>query len=151
VVPLSPSWNELDRKRYGTDTITFRRAKRAQKKLLELLGDATPGARVSINSPGDCHVTLEGFMDEAGHVRLANPDDEIVDRAALMRQLGGPGSQVRVLTHDGGMQLRAKAMSLQIATLADAYSKDQVPAPVPAAVAEAERAGEMAGAPQRFG
>jgi hypothetical protein len=62
------------------------------------------------------------FLDEAGHARKANPDEELLSRAlTLQRALGG---QVTVVTGDLCMQLRAGAIGLAEAVMPEKYSKD---------------------------
>jgi hypothetical protein len=126
VVPLIVI-DELDRKRFG-DSKTAQKARKAQKALWNAVGNANPGDRVSLQNL-TCAVTIEVFIDERGHRRLSDPDDEIVDRAALMKQLLGTSS-VRVVTGDVGVWLRASVEDLGVVRLNDKYSKDQ-PEPNP--------------------
>lgn len=55
---------------------------------------------------------LDVFADEPDHVRLANNDWEIVDRAAYLQTLAeGP---VRLATYDGGMRARALIRGVEL-------------------------------------
>lgn len=142
VVPLIVV-DELDRKRYGTDSNTVSRAKAAQRVLLDLLGDTQPGRETVVPSK-DGTVTLEVFMDERGHRRLQYADDEIIDRAILMQQLLGSARPVFILTHDAGMRFRADAAGIKVIRLPDKYSKEQTAAPLGAALTiESRRATEL--------
>jgi predicted ribonuclease YlaK len=95
--------DELDNKKYtGSDRMS-RRADLAIRALRQHSGDLRPG-RAATWPDG---TTLEVFLDEPGHVRKANPDEELLSRCMLLqRAIGRP---VTIVTGDLGMQLRADA------------------------------------------
>ncbi|WP_151483906.1 hypothetical protein [Streptomyces albicerus] len=62
-------------------------------------------------------------MDEAGHSRRANADDEIIERGVLLAQI--TGTPVAVVTADTGMRLRAETAGLNALRLPKSYGKDQ--------------------------
>ncbi|MET9724662.1 hypothetical protein [Streptomyces zaomyceticus] len=54
-------------------------------------------------------------MDNPGHARLSEADDEIVDRALTVRTMAaGP---VRLITYDTSMAMRAKFATLPVRKL----------------------------------
>jgi hypothetical protein len=110
--------DELDNKKYAGSDRMSRRADMAVRALREHRADLVPGS-VATFAGG---VTCEVFLDEAGHVRKANPDEELLSRAlTLQRALG---RQVTVVTGDLSMQLRAGAIGLAEAVMPEKYSKD---------------------------
>ncbi|WP_328940562.1 PIN domain-containing protein [Streptomyces sp. NBC_00250] len=59
--------------------------------------------------------TVEILMDNPGHARLSEADDEIVDRALTVRTMAaGP---VRLITYDTSMAMRAKFATLPVLKL----------------------------------
>jgi predicted ribonuclease YlaK len=81
-------------------------------------GDLRPGGVATLPDG----TTLEVFLDDPGHVRKANPDEELLSRCPLIqRAIGRP---VTIVTGDLGMQLRADAHGLGQAEMPDKYSKD---------------------------
>jgi hypothetical protein len=75
-------------------------------------------------------VTIEVFSDDARHVRLADNDDEIIDRAlALQAYAGRP---VRLLTMDTSMALQARMLDLRVhKETKDIGEEPTAPAPKP--------------------
>ncbi|WBO68956.1 PIN domain-containing protein [Streptomyces camelliae] len=65
-------------------------------------------------------VRVEVLLDEPGHVRLPNKDDEIVARACHLKQAIMP-TPVTVLTGDNGMRARALAWGLEADQLPEKY------------------------------
>lgn len=64
----------------------------------------------------------EVLLDEAGHARKANPDEELLSRAlSLQRSLS---RQVTVVTGDMRIQLRGAALGLAEAVMPEKYVKD---------------------------
>jgi rRNA-processing protein FCF1 len=57
-------------------------------------------------------VTLEVLYDDPYHVRLTDPDDEIIDRAVALQ--GYAGQKVRLVTMDTSMRLRARMRGLRV-------------------------------------
>jgi hypothetical protein len=110
--------DELDNKKYADSDRMSRRADMAVRALREHRGDLVPGSVATFADGTTCEV----FLDDAGHVRKANPDEELLSRAlTLQRALG---RQVTVVTGDLGMQLRADAIGLAEAVMSEKYSKD---------------------------
>ncbi|WP_344612457.1 PIN domain-containing protein [Dactylosporangium salmoneum] len=70
-------------------------------------------------------VTVEVFFDQPGHVRMAEADDEIVDRACAIQALAG--RRVRLLTMDTSMSMRARMADLEVHKIA----RDIGPEPQP--------------------
>jgi len=110
--------DELDNKKYADSDRMSRRADMAVRALREHRADLMPGSAATFVGGTTCEVLL----DETGHVRKANPDEELLSRAlALQRVLG---RQVTVVTGDLCMQLRAGAIGLAEAVMPEKYSKD---------------------------
>jgi len=63
------------------------------------------------------NVTLELLMDPPRHVRLSNPDEEIIRRAMYLK--GRPGGAVLLITGDYTMQFMAEADGLSVMFLPD--------------------------------
>jgi hypothetical protein len=61
--------------------------------------------------------TLELLMDPHRHVRLQNPDEEIIRRATYLQ--GRPGGEVQLVTGDYTMQFMAEADGLPVMFLPD--------------------------------
>lgn len=62
-------------------------------------------------------ITVQVLLDDPGHRRLPINDDEIVDRALVVRSLTGR-QNIHLITYDTGMALRAKAHDLDVHKLA---------------------------------
>lgn len=110
--------DELDAKKYASGATLGRRARDAIKALRTYADALVPGAAAVI---GD-NATLEVLADEPGHSRRASADDEILNRALLLKRV--TGLDVRVVTADLGMQLRAATMGIRYHVMPDKYSKD---------------------------
>jgi hypothetical protein len=110
--------DELDNKKYtGSDRMS-RRADLAIRALREHSGDLRRGGATTFPDG----TTLEVLLDDPGHVRRANPDEELLSRCLLIqRAIGRP---VTIVTGDFGIQLRADAHGLGQAQMPDKYSKD---------------------------
>lgn len=75
-----------------------------------------PDVRPVLAERGDATATLEVLVDPPSHVRMADPDYEIIDRAVHVRRLsGGP---TKLVTGDLGMELRALGQGLDTVFLA---------------------------------
>jgi rRNA-processing protein FCF1 len=101
--------DELDRlKRTGKDPV------RARKTLRELSDANIVGTtrRHGVEESEYAATTFEVFADDLDHVRLADPDSEIVDRAAALGELAG--RRVIVLTSDVGMQVRSGEAAVDV-------------------------------------
>ncbi len=110
--------DELDNKKYAGSDRMSRRADMAVRALREHRAYLVPGSAATFADGTTCEV----FLDEAGHLRKANPDEELLSRAlTLQRALG---RQVTVVTGDLCMQLRAGAIGLAEAVMPEKYSKD---------------------------
>jgi len=57
-------------------------------------------------------VTIEVFFDDPQHLRMDDPDDEIIDRALALQAFAG--QLVRLLTMDTSMALRARMLELDV-------------------------------------
>jgi predicted ribonuclease YlaK len=98
--------DELDNKKYtGSDRMS-RRAHLAITALREYSAGMRPGSAATLPDG----TTLEVFLDEQGHVRMANPDEEL--RSHCMLQQRAVGRPVTLVTGDLGMRLRADAHGL---------------------------------------
>jgi hypothetical protein len=80
--------------------------------------DGTPGT-------SSRETRVEVVMDRPGHIRLADTDDEIVDRIATIEPL--TGKSITLLTFDTGMALRARAAGLTVAKFQKHPSPEQKP------------------------
>jgi hypothetical protein len=75
--------------------------------LLRAAGDtARPDQTIGLGP-----ITMELLFDPPGHMRLPDPDDEIVDRAVAVQSLAG--RDVTMVTYDGGMSFRARYAGLK--------------------------------------
>ncbi|WP_042428110.1 PIN domain-containing protein [Streptacidiphilus anmyonensis] len=96
---------EIDTKSYSENS---EKIKKRARGVYELLTDVLKGlavdGRYALHDGTEVHVLL----DELGHQRLPNNDDEVVARAAHLQQAVAP-RQVTVITRDNGM--RGKAMT----------------------------------------
>ncbi|MFJ8444045.1 PIN domain-containing protein [Kitasatospora griseola] len=104
IIPLKVI-DELDRQKYG-DGALAKKAATAIRYLERTLGDTAPGTPVDLR-PGEA--TLEVWND-SDH-RDADPDLAILRCATDIAALH-PDAQVRVLTDDTGMRLRAHHLGL---------------------------------------
>jgi rRNA-processing protein FCF1 len=120
VIPLVVV-DELDRKRYSGSPKMAGRARTAQRALWKVFADEDPSRPAPV--PHRDGVSVEILLDEPGHQRLASPDDEIIDRVCLLKQLGT--ASVAVLTHDIGLALRAKSAGLDIVRLPESSAKPE--------------------------
>jgi len=110
--------DELDNKKYtGSDRMS-RRAHLAITALRQCSAELRPGS-AAILPDG---TTLEVFLDDPGHVRMANPDEELRSRCMLLQRAAG--RPVTLVTGDLGMQLRADVHGLGHAGMPDKYAKD---------------------------
>jgi hypothetical protein len=110
--------DELDNKKYtGSDRMS-RRAGLAIRALRQYSADLCPDSAATL--PGG--TTLEVFLDDPGHMRMANPDEELRSRCMLLQR--ATGRPVTLVTGDLGMQLRADARGLRHAEMPDKYAKD---------------------------
>jgi hypothetical protein len=110
--------DELDNKKYtGSDRMS-RRADLAIRALRQHSGDLHPGSAATLPDG----TTLEVFLDDPDHMRIANPDEELLFRCLLLQR--AIGRTVTIVTGDLGMQLRADALGLGQAEIPDKYSKD---------------------------
>jgi hypothetical protein len=110
--------DELDNKKYtGSDTMAARAAK-AIRVLRNYSGKLGSGNAATFADG----TTLEVFLDDPGHQRKANPDEEMLTRGTLLQRV--IGRPVRIVTGDLGMQLRAGARGLGHVEMPDKYAKD---------------------------
>jgi rRNA-processing protein FCF1 len=110
--------DELDNKKYtGSDRMS-RRAHIAIRMLRQYSADLRPGSAAALPDG----TTLEVFLDDPGHVRMADPDEELRSRCMLLQR--ATGHQMTLVTGDLGMQLRADAHGLGHAQMPDKYAKD---------------------------
>lgn len=108
--------DEIDRKSYAIGEKFPKRARGVYRILEELIGgvDSEGFTKLPDETP------LQILVDEPGHQRLANNDDEIVARAAYLKQNIAP-HDVLVVTRDQGMRTRALAWGLRAEKLPDKY------------------------------
>jgi rRNA-processing protein FCF1 len=106
IVPLLVL-EQLDRLKFSLNQRTAGRAQQVIRRLSLMLDDrgATP---TSIPRGG----TIEVFVDEPGHVRMASDDAEIVEVARQLASL--LPKPARLVTGDLGMRLRAGAMGVEV-------------------------------------
>jgi hypothetical protein len=103
---------ELDAKKYAGDPGLRRRAQRILRVLEQLLSSVPDSQLVRL---GD-KVTLE-VLDDDGHARRSNADDEILDRCEYLEQV--TSSHVLVVTGDVGMRVRARGRHLRVRSMPD--------------------------------
>jgi rRNA-processing protein FCF1 len=70
---------------------------------------------------------VDALLDEPGHVRLPNNDDEIVVRACYLQQAIAPAS-ITVVTGDNGMRARALSWGLKARVLDEKYKIERLSA-----------------------
>jgi hypothetical protein len=110
--------DELDTKKYtGSDRMS-KRADLAIRVLREYSADLGPGEFAELPDG----TTLEVFLDEPGHVRKANFDDELLARCTLLKRM--IERRLTIVTGDFGMQLRADAHGLGQVEMPAKYCKD---------------------------
>jgi rRNA-processing protein FCF1 len=96
-----------DLKRTGRDKDVRLRVRTAISALKQVLGDTSAGSAARV---GD-GVTVAILPDPPGHQRLPSNDEEICDRALVVRQFTAP---VLLATNDMGMHVRAHAFGLEV-------------------------------------
>lgn len=111
--------DEIDKKSFATSESTRKRARGVFALLEQTLSEQREGGAVA----GGARV--EVMLDEPGHVRLPNNDDEIVARACELKQAITPTS-VTVITGDNGMRARALAWGLEAAKLPEKYRIERI-------------------------
>lgn len=116
VIPLRVI-DELDRQKYGSGDLA-KRAATALRYLERTLDQGRPGEPVAVR-PG---ATLEVWIDAED--RSGDADLSILRCAADVANLHNQG-EVRILTGDFGMRLRAQQMGLRVLRLPDEYRKPQ--------------------------
>lgn len=125
VVPLCVIY-ELDQKAHSGTEKMAGRARAAVKALREITDGVKAGQQVQLVQPDSrtsLGATLEVLLEEPGHQRLPQVDDEIIDRALLLK--GITDKPVRVITHDMNMDMRTDAAELETVELPGKYSKDR--------------------------
>jgi rRNA-processing protein FCF1 len=110
VVPLIVV-DELDNLKRRGSTEVKTRARLALRSIDDLFKGRAPEARVVLRPEISTSVTVELLIDRLDHVRLADADSEIVDRALEVGQ--SAGQQVVVYTADTGMAVRCHAAGLK--------------------------------------
>ena len=121
--------DELDRLKETKDKSVRWRAGYTVAVLDRLFADGTGRARLR---PGDVapgpddltrsEVTIELVVDPPGHVRLADSDDEIIDRALAIEPLAD--RKVTLLTYDTGQSMRARNAGLQAVKLSKGLEEE---------------------------
>jgi rRNA-processing protein FCF1 len=116
--------DEIDKKSYETHDTGVRKRARGVFALLEQ-------TLAQIESDGHALVSedtvVDVLLDEPGHVRLPNNDDEIVARACYLQQAIGP-APVTVVTGDNGMRARALSWGLKARVLDEKYKIERLSA-----------------------
>jgi len=113
IVPLLVL-EQLDRLKFSPNQKTAGRAQQVIRALSLMLDDrsATP---TNIPRGG----TIEVFVDEPGHLRMASEDSEIVE---VTRQLTGfLPKPARLVTGDLGMRLRAGALGVEVVAIPEEW------------------------------
>jgi predicted ribonuclease YlaK len=110
--------DEIDSKSYETGSNVHKRA-RGIYGMLEGMLDQMDADGITIVQDGTPCMFL---LDDPGHRRLGNNDDEIVSRAGYLQQYLKPGT-VAVLTSDIGMRGRALAWRLKAEKLPDNFKR----------------------------
>ncbi len=108
--------DEIDRKSYEEGSKVRDRARGVYRMLDGLITRIDDQGYATLNDGSACLILL----DEPGHRRLPNNDDEIVARAGFLQQALAPG-QVTMVTRDIGMRARALALQLRAERLPDNY------------------------------
>ena len=104
--------DELDRLKRAEDKT---RARESLAILESYIANPSRPAGLTTTTQTHGWVTVEVLVDDLDHVRLPDNDNEIVDQAAVLKQV--TGREVIVVTGDTGMVLRAKAARLEVVRL----------------------------------
>jgi hypothetical protein len=117
--------DELDRLKESKDRHTRWRARHSLAVLDRVLREPKKASVLRHANAGQYQgkVTVELVFDAPGHVRLPEPDDEIVDQAHMIRCLAGP--EVTMLTYDTGQSTRARAADLTCHRFSDPAAGDE--------------------------
>ncbi|MEV2255961.1 PIN domain-containing protein [Streptomyces sp. NPDC050147] len=107
--------DEIDKKSYAISDTVQRRARGVFALLEKTLTAIEVTGRHEVAG-----TSIEVLLDEPGHVRLPNNDDEIVSRALYLQQAIFP-TPVTVVTGDNGMRARALAWGLKARKLDERY------------------------------
>ncbi len=111
--------DELDDKRYLGRADVKDRARSAVRPLDELQGQFESRGFAALSDG----TTVE-YLKDGGEPRHANPDEQILDRAAFLAQV--TGRTVGVITGDRGMRVRATGRDgLRAILMPSRYSRDQ--------------------------
>jgi hypothetical protein len=108
--------DEIDGKSYQLSSAVHDRARGIYRMLEALLDRIDSGGFVPLEDGTPCMFLL----DEPGHRRANNNDEEIVSRAGYLQQYLSPGA-VSVLTRDLGMRGRAQSWRLKAEKLPDNF------------------------------
>jgi predicted ribonuclease YlaK len=114
--------DEIDKKSYETHDTGVRKRARGVFALLE---------KTLAQIEADGHALVHGdtvvdvLLDEPGHVRRPNNDDEIVARACYLQQAIAP-APVTVVTGDNGMRARALCWGLKARVLDEKYKIERL-------------------------
>jgi rRNA-processing protein FCF1 len=112
--------DELDDKRYlGSDKI--RKKARSAVAPFDELREQLEGQGYAKLPVGEA--TVEYLVDEEGHTRRDNPDEEILERARFLQQV--TGRNVTVITADIGMRARAVDRRLPVAGMPVGLARHQ--------------------------
>ncbi|RDI31857.1 PIN domain-containing protein [Lentzea flaviverrucosa] len=125
VVPLCVI-AELDEKGHTGSAAMAKRARAASRALREITDAVAAGRAAKLVHPDTGAVlgaTLEVLLEERGHRRLPQVDDELVDQAVVLAGLSG--TPVRLLTHDLNLGLRARAAGVDAVELPMAFRRDR--------------------------
>ncbi|MDG9709650.1 PIN domain-containing protein [Streptomyces sp. DH10] len=116
--------DEIDKKSYDTRDTGVRKRARAVFALLE-----QTLAQIEAEGHAVVHedTVVDVLLDEPGHVRLPNNDDEIVARACYLQQAIAP-APVTVVTGDNGMRARALSWGLKAKVLDEKYKIERLSA-----------------------
>ena len=111
--------DELDRLKESGGAHPRWRAGHTLGRLDEVITSGTTGI-LHHQAPGEGQsiigrVTAEIVLDQPGHIREPIPDDEIIDRAAMIRDIAG--RDVRLLTCDTGQATRGRVVGLKVTKL----------------------------------
>jgi predicted ribonuclease YlaK len=107
---------EIDTKSYAEGEKMPKRARGVYELLADVLESLAKEGSFTLRDGTAVHV----LRDELGHRRLPNNDDEIVARAAHLRQAVAP-HPVTVITRDNGMRAKAMTWGLPWDVLPDKY------------------------------
>ncbi|MFH9016117.1 PIN domain-containing protein [Streptomyces sp. NPDC017943] len=116
--------DEIDKKSYDThDTGVRKRARGVFALLEQILAQIEADGHAVVNED----TVVDVLLDEPGHVRLTNNDDEIVARACYLQQAIAP-APVTVITGDNGMRARALSWGLKARVLDEKYKIERLSA-----------------------